>query len=129
MFSIKNVKTAELKSFGVAVASVAGLMLLTSSPAEALTLSEYKGVAGDRMAIGKDMIQMFCWLMGTFLACVGLLLFWKNTKEQGRDHAKHGMIALLIAGALFSIPAIVDLSTDVSTGTADGKSNLQRKTL
>lgn len=129
MFSIKNIKKTELKSFGLTVAAVVGAMFITSSPAEALTLSEFKGVAGDRMAIGKDMIQMFCWLMGTFLACVGLLLFWKNTKEQGRDHAKHGMIALLIAGALFSIPAIVDLSTDVSTGTADGKSNLQRKTL
>lgn len=124
LFNMRAISTMGIFAFGVFMLAIG-----TSLPADALSLSEFKGVAGDRMQIFKDLVQMFCLLAGTVLVAIGLGLLWKNYKEPGRDHAKHGMIALLIAGCFFSIPAIVDLSADVATGTSNGSNSLTKKTL
>ncbi|EKP0310281.1 hypothetical protein ACTG16_21440 [Aeromonas sp. 23P] len=107
----------------------AALMLIGIGPAEAFSMSEFKTVISDRLQMGKDILILLGYFFGTVLLLVGLGLVYKNQKEPGRDHGKHGMIAFLVAGALFSITAIADLAADVTTGTQNGSEVLKKKTL
>lgn len=107
----------------------AAMMLIGISPAEAFSVSEFKTVIGDRLQMGKDIIILVGYFIGTVLVLVGLGLLYKNYKEPGREHGRQGIAALVVAGLFFSITAVVDLAADATTGTQNGSQVLQKKTL
>lgn len=100
-------------------------LFLFSGLSLATTLDDWKDTAGDRMQTIKEIIEMIGWVGGTGLVLLGLFLLYKNSQQPGQDHAKKGIIALLVGGALFALPTIVDIATDTATGES-GEANMKK---
>ena len=122
-------KASSHKKILLLSAVFATLMFTGISPAEALTVSEFKTIITERFQMGKDIMILAGYFFATILLLVGAGFIYKNSKQPDRDHLKVAFVAWIVAGILFSIAGLADLAADATTGTQNGSSGLTKKTL
>lgn len=68
----------------------------------------------------KSLLVNLSYLAGTALSLAGFYLFYKESKEEGRGHAKKGLFAVIIGVALLLLPIMIGVTANSTLGSSDG---------
>ncbi|MCP1674278.1 hypothetical protein J2T57_001380 [Natronocella acetinitrilica] len=101
----------------LALAAVAGVAFLFSGDALAQQdIAQMTGTVRTQVDALKNLAVAVFFLIGFVLFGVGLWLFWKDSKESGRGHAKNGLIAVCVGAALLLITTLVGVAANSMLG-------------
>lgn len=96
------------KGLGLTAVALMGIISPSVFAVDAGTLAT--NIGGNISGI-KSLIVDFAFLAGVILFVSGLFLVYKDSKQPGQDHAKKGMIAILVGSALLVLPFMVNVGT------------------
>ena len=95
--------------------------------AEAQTLADSAKVVKEQVTGLKDLMLALFGFLGLVLVGVGLFFFYKESKEEGRGHAKKGLFALIVGILLIGIMGVVALgSNSVGLSGAEATQTVNR---
>lgn len=77
----------------------------------------------DQLSAIENLLLALFFLVGVVLFGTGLYLFWKDSKETGRGHAKNGAIALAIGTLLLALTTLIGVFATSIFGS-DGENSL-----
>lgn len=95
-------------SVGAVAAIAMGAMLFAVDANAANDISELATTIEGNIKAVKSLVVSISYLLGVVLFAGGLYLVYKDSKQQGQDHAKKGFISLAIGTCLLILPTMID---------------------
>ena len=109
-----------------ATLAVGAAVLLVSQPSMATTLGAIAANVEKDVTSFKSLALQIGFLCGIIAFTTGLYLFWKDSKQPNQDHAKKGLIALIVGSCLLVAPWLLGSGVATMGGTeSDATKNVQ----
>lgn len=110
-----------MKSLGYFL-TTAGLALMSNGAFAAGNVNELASNLENQITGIASLALTIARLGGVVIFCAGLFLLYKDSKQPGQDHAKKGIIALLVGSALIMAPALMSVGTQTLANQDSGVS-------
>lgn len=110
----------------MAAMPIAIIALALFVPEIAMAQEEFKDVAKrleGNLAAGRSLALMAMFLVGLIVFGTGIYLIYKDSKQPNQDHAKKGMIGILVGALLLSVPTVVGVMGSTVLGSSQEASD------